>query len=352
MTYLDEVLGLCGFLVLIMRGKLFYWKFIVQMVIVGIISLWYSYYEQSTFKFAFDVFNIAKPFLIYLFFKQLRIHDELNTIILFGKAYLLSALLLLPVHWIFHIFLPGEIRFGLESYSFYHNNPGEFGNVLTVIIGLIMMSYRSRTKFILLGIFLLMTTLRFKSFVIASFIIVLTMTDIVNWDFGKLRYKLYGLVVLLLLAVPGYSQFTKYFLSDDMTPRLIFLVDGWKLSYQHFPFGVGPGLFGSSIAKMYYSQVYVDLGWSSFWGLGNNGNGIFLNDNFWPIIFVQYGFIGLLIFFVFLKRFGRSVMAENYIRKVDVLVFGSLLLSSLGSSIFFSSLGALYMALLAASAKT
>ena len=98
-------------------------------------------------------------------------------------------------------------------------------------------------------------------------------------------------------------------------------------------------IFAYQFAKLYYSPLYEDLGYNNFYGLGEY-DGLFLNDNFWPMVIAQYGIIFLVLYISLVYR-----LLSNFFNKItfnqisSIIVIFSLISSTIGSSILTGPIG-------------
>jgi hypothetical protein len=128
-----------------------------------------------------------------------------------------------------------------------------------------------------------------------------------------LRRRHAGVLVMALLALPvagiilyptvasvAAGTYDTFVADATETARTRLTVDGVSLALQHFPFGVGFGRFGSSVAREQYSPEYERLGYQFIYGLGSADNprnhGGFLTDTQWPAIIAEPGLVGAVFF--------------------------------------------------------
>jgi hypothetical protein len=276
-----------------------------------------------------------------------------------SRFYLILGFFFLPFHYLFDSFVFYDTRFGLNAYNFIAMNAGDFTNMLlvTTLISSTGKSKRQNFFFILIGILLMLSSLRFKAFVISLALVIFLNKRILIVIFNLLRekflkkkvFRFKNLLRLLPLAIiillPGYTQFSKYFLSEDMTPRLLLILEGLNIFKENFPFGIGPGYYGSAASSLLYSPIYTELGWTNHWGLGENPETNFLNDSFWPMIMAQYGFLGFIVVIAIFRKFFYSYFSIKSLNsfKYTLLSILSLLLSTIGSAILIGHIGLFYI---------
>ena len=95
------------------------------------------------------------------------------------------------------------------------------------------------------------------------------------------------------------------------------------------------------MAKIHYSPLYTQYGFKNIWGM-NEEEQMFLNDNFWPMIMGQYGWIGLILFILILLVLFK-IVSDNIVQKqlkiAGFSIFFLLLYSSIGGPIFVHYIG-------------
>lgn len=330
-------------------------------IYVFIISLLSNHWRGIELTFL-DIILFLKPFVIYIILLSIKPQLVVHAGDFFSKIailYFFSALLFLPIFHIFQLNPGVHDRFGISSYSFFSTNPGAFLNSILIAFVLSYLKYKNIRPLLLLCLFILaLSTLRFKGFVILGIVSSLYVAFAINWknssgNFGTVymmkRLPIYFPFILIAIFL-GWNQFQFYF-NSDLTPRLIMTIEGWKIFLDYFPLGSGAGSYGSSIASMYYSPIYKDLGFNNFYGLsGQDDDRNFLNDQFWPLVIAQYGFFGLLfVLYFFIAIFKNSI--EGIQRSKDgifanYLIVSNIVLSTIGSSIILGFWGIIFSFLL------
>lgn len=344
-----------------------YSKLIILFFIFNTFSAYFSEYKFCIDLFLLDSILFLKPFLFFISLKSLnpKIYNiNFKFIKFISCSFVIGSFLFLPFHYFGDIFEASFFRFDLPAYQFFYTNPGKFLNII-LITGLLSFSIeKSKYSFLFyfMTLVLIISTLRFKGFILLVPIILLT-------SFKPLKEKLYYFVkkklierkvftlktlinivpLGVLFILPGVIKFNSVFLNTEegIAPRLMFVYTSLEIFISQFPLGIGPGYFGSAIANMFYSPLYVDLGWSDIRGLGQNSSVNYLNDNFWPMIMAQYGFLGFLIVLKMFKFFIYDYLKKILNRPESFLfVFVtmiSILTGTFGSATFIGTLGMLYI---------
>ncbi|MBY6018276.1 hypothetical protein KUW04_10870 [Halomonas denitrificans] len=310
------------------------------------------------------VLDLATTLKPYLFFVCLFGVSKVCFIKL--KEYLIKSwCLLIPV-----IFLSGitnpftqvfpsfDERLGVPAFHFILDNPGWYGNVIICILAVFFSAkYQWRFAYIVMLIVSGYLSLRGKTLVAISSLII--MTCAVKFNFYerychiKRKYlaeyrpkKSHVIFALLILTSLGLPQALHYFGGEVLTPRSVLLITSVDIANENFPLGSGLSTFGSPSAKIFYSPLYIEYGFNEIYGL-NEHEPKFLNDNFWPTIIAQSGYLGFILYSLFfMSMMSESVKlcSSNKKKMISAMfVVVSLLLSTLGSAIFTSSLGMLHL---------
>lgn len=367
-SYIDELLVVLllplNFKYTFERKIFTVWIVLLVFILYAVTISYFSPYCRGIGLSLLDIFLFLKPILLGISLLSLSREVSLKFLkylTLTGSIFIVLATLGYLINIIIPIFPAFDQRLGLNSYSFFLTNPGEFLNII-IILCLAIYAYSWKTKsnlIIFLGIILAMATLRFKAFVIIAFSIfaVLYLRKIIKdqideTNFPSYRFKGSFLLrrffwIILISLIPGWYQFKAYFLTE-MTPRLFLIINALHLAVDFFPFGAGPGTYGSAVAKLFYSPVYLGLGFDGLYGLSELDTD-FLSDSFWPMVIGQYGFIGLLfciiIYIKLFKYFISRIPVATHEFISFLIISMSLALSTLGSAILIGSIGCLYVIL-------
>ena len=118
----------------------------------------------------------------------------------------------------------------------------------------------------------------------------------------KKRYAIPVIFIFSLILYFIFKERMATYLSWRMTSaRIALYVIGFLLAVDSFPFGSGFGTFGSYISGKYYSNVYHKYGIDIVDGLRPDKYN-YISDTYWPWIYGQFGFIGLLGYVYLIKR--------------------------------------------------
>jgi hypothetical protein len=152
-----------------------------------------------------------------------------------------------------------------------------------------------------------------------------------------------GIIIMagfLLLFALFRNKIVDYFLSEN-SPRYILFSKSFYLMKSFFPFGVGLGLYGGSVAAMNYSPIYILFDFEQYWNMGPGG--LFLLDSFYPTIIGEFGFLGVLLYFLLFLCISKTL----YRARSSHLLLLILLLSGVSSNFLNSNVGLCFAFILA-----
>lgn len=362
-SYMDEILCIIVVLRLIFTVNWLYKREIT--VIIGLITLSSigfignvrSGLINNYFYIAVDLISTIK---VWLSFYAIRIswknekffNDLLKCLASFGRilSYIMFAFLMLS-----HIVdtgMFGAARFGIRSFMFIFNNPGNFSKLFYFLIPLLTadMTYgKSIYKSASLGVALVVwgSTMRSRAlaFILIYILFYILFFIVKREDLKNFASKIKIWYVIPLILVAAYvtrDQIIFYFTTVTQA-RSVLLRYGLQTLKRYFPIGAGFGTYGSDIAAVHYSKLYSDYGFNAIYGMRPN-EAYFLNDNFWPMIFGQFGIVGTIIqiyvLFVFSKNVLDNTRSNVYMYFSSFVALGFLLLSSVASKSYceFSSI--------------
>lgn len=322
--------------------KVIYYSF--SLVLIGWIPTFIYHIQPSFFINLQDCFTILKLFFVFYFslwlLRKCRLEKILTPIYCLIKYFIIAGFIFLIPNQLIDMGMTSDVRFGFKSFKFIVLNTGEYSSCLILCVALLhLYSYytgRSTKWLKILSLILIIFTFRGKSFGwIAAYAMVLLFIN----RYNKLSVK--SLTILVIFGIAGgYFQIKHYFLENE-TPRAVLLAYGVVTANDYLPFGAGFSTYGSNMAKLHYSPLYTKYGFSNFWGL-NETETQFLNDNFWPMIMGQFGWVGTIIFIGLLLvmfKFINEKINSKQLKIAALSVFISLVISSAGGPIFVHYIG-------------
>lgn len=131
------------------------------------------------------------------------------------------------------------------------------------------------------------------------------------------------------------SKITNTLFGDLRYIRAAMLFGGWNLANEFFPFGVGGGMFGSSMSQG--SQAYEIIGIAS-WSTVVDMTGVF--DSGFGAILGEYGYSGLLAYILILGLTLKYALRKHVYNKDVIFLLGLILFMSffrtVASDFFFA----------------
>lgn len=363
-SLIDEIVLIYVFFLYFFKGIR---KVKKSITIYFILFLSISIFSNMTNGLARGIVPLTIDFLTsikaYLFFVSLmgvdkRVYIKVKNILIRTWLFIIPTIFFIGIiNPFFNVFPSFDQRVGIPSYHFMLDNPGWYANVIICLLGIYYSSsYSAKYIYIMMLVISGYLSLRGKAVVAVSALVVLATgvrykTKIkVNRFKGYLEQiirpkKTYAFTALLILFFMGLPQALHYF-GGEVTPRYLLVVTAIDIANDHFPFGAGLSTYGSPAAKIFYSPLYEEYGFSKIHGLSES-NSQYLNDNFWPTIIGQSGYFGTIFYFLFfylmLKELIKLCHHNKYKLIATYLVGISLVLSTFGASLFSSTLGMLHI---------
>lgn len=237
-----------------------------------------------------------------------------------------------------------EARFGIRaSFTFVFDHPTYLVFCAAGLTGFLMKDRERNMPFIVMGMLVVLLSLRSKGFAFAAVCLLLLLT------FGKSNRLSVVHIALGLVAVAliGMDQYINYYQSAGYA-RGELARQAIAVANDYFPLGTGFATYGSAVTAQIdnYSPLYYAYGLSTVWGLAP-GAASFLSDTFWPTVLAQFGYFGLVAFAALLiTLFVMCYKAGGGSRLPVICIFAYLLISSTSESSFFNP-SAAYLAMCA-----
>ena len=164
-----------------------------------------------------------------------------------------------------------------------------------------------------------------------------------------LKVGLLGSVIIFFTWTKFNAYYVEGFQEDaERMARPETYKTGLLIMKDYFPFGSGLGTFASAAAAKEYSPLYYKYEIDDIWGLTPE-NPMFLADTFYPIVYSQFGFFGVLMFLWFWKRRlqeANRIIDPNYY-KMALMCILALALENTADSSYLSGKGMGYFMILA-----
>ena len=322
----------------------FYKKTLIIIILITIVGFTSNFISRITsFKSSIiDWIGILKAPIVFVYISSMvtgRIKKKIN-----NKLYIM-ALFFIPiaftlgvVNLFVNIGMTYDFRFGIRSYEFIYRNPAALSEVIFCLLATI---YKRNNKYwplySFLAMFTVLFTLRGASFGLLAIFLYLS---IILKNKTKMRIKISHILFIIILAfVVGKNQINHYFFNES--PRSILLNKSFVVANRYFPLGAGFASYGSDQAYKNYSTLYKEFGFNNIYWLSEEA-GYAANDNFWPMIIGQLGYIGVILYIILLIMQFKYIF-QNDVNKeeklIQLVLFMLLLISSLGNAIFTSASG-------------
>ena len=313
------------------------------LIIVGVIS-YFVYGVQPFLPAIIDCLECIKFFFVMIATSMaLRINNHRNVLsrlncffrCIVTIFFLLAIINILGVQ----VFTVGDYRHLVDSQMLMFGHPANLADC--ILLCSISLVYNSKTEnnviYILLGTFVIITTMRSKEIAAITFLWALY--------FLNIKYKIQSVKFFIILGLImgiaiAYDAMTLYYVSDDDTARGAMTYCGFMIANQYIPLGTGFASFGSGMSAVFYSPLYEEYHLNLIWGLGGE-NTTFINDAFWPIILGQFGWFGVAIILKFFRVLLKSLYfidCDKYAYSSVLAIIAFLIITSFGTTGIFGSM--------------
>lgn len=347
-SFYDELFAIIFIFVVLIKGtkkkeltNIFLLSFLL--LSIGVLSNFYADVQVGKIPIILDMLRIFKLTISCLGFYCLLDSRTVSDIVVVlqwpAKIYIILGLCFGICSLFINLGMRGEKRFGFWAFNFIYKNTHVY--IMAIILCLILIALNKKTsdKKIFLYSFLvflqMILSTKGTSFAAGAAAVIVFYFA---WRNKKINIKTIALIVVAGLLVGTY-QINTYF-SNHTAPRYRLIEGGVRTALRFFPFGGGFGSYGSDIAAKYNSTLQSLYGFDRTWGM-RNGELMFLNDNYWPMILGEFGFIGfflvLLQVIILFKLIVKS-QAPKYVRAVLLSAYIYILIASLGTCIFSTSI--------------
>lgn len=353
LDYLDEVaiIGLvaCGIFAVARYGWRFRWPPGMSWLFAFLlIATWSAFVHGVSPELVLQgLFLAGRGMLVYWAVSQFRLSraDVRLVIRLLGAVagvVLVTAVInfLVPSMWnsLFHRSV--SYRGSIPSLIGPLTHPLAFGT-FSVTLGVVAAAYvlfrsRSRVPLIFFVGFVTTTVLTLRRSSIAALLLVTGYLAVRRnsawWVVIALGSTVAGLMLVDELVGLFEWTWSAYDLAQNQAARTVLTVGSFDVANRYFPLGAGLSRFGSYLAGVNYSPLYVELGYTNVWGLSEQtGNATFLYDTMWPAIIGEGGWLGFAFFVA-----GMIVIWRRALRPTGDPEFGWLVYA--GQGVFLATL--------------
>lgn len=272
----------------------------------------------------------------------------LKNIALRSRIYLTIIFTFIIFNLVFDLGMSADIRYGIPSYKFLYMHPTYLVSAVVIMLCTILSDSEKKYDIFIRfeAIVILIFTMRNKAFVfvIGYFFMKIAMNYAKTI---KIRYILILAVIGVFSAYNKILEYASYYLT---AARPALFIVGYMLARRYFPFGSGFGTFASEISGQYYSPIYYEYGINVVTGLEENAHW-YIGDTFWPYVYGQFGFIGLIIFLIIILNIFKSLQRRyEYNKKrqyAAFLILLYILIASTAEAIFTDVTGSFSFAVIA-----
>lgn len=358
-SFLDEILGIVAAISLsryfirkmeIPYSVLIIFALIIGIALCGVLSSYLSDIEVTWSNRVINLFSLIKNQLVFLWLLLVpTVQNKKNTIKLLEpiiKVFILISFTCAVINTFHDIGMSYDIRFSLRSFKFIYSNPATLNDRILCGIAILVGS-RGISKnifYILLGSVVVILTLRANG--LAAVVVLWTLFLLLK--FGK-KITFQKIIFVALMAIATGWQSIKNYLIENVTPRGMMLRNGVVLANQHFPLGAGLGSYGSDIAFKFYSPIYYQLGYDKIWVLAPI-TGTVATDNFWPMMFGQYGWIASILFLILLVMqlyILNLYITNDQLKVTAITLFSYMIMKSMGEAVYTAVYGMLLYSFIA-----
>lgn len=331
LKYFDELFTIIAFILIlnkviknrsIVKNDKYIYILSVILLIEGLISNLLSGVLTNIFPICIDIISIFKIFICYLWMKEIQCDKDyiISKLAKFGRIIIIFMAICIVISQFIDIGMSDhQIRYGIRGFEFVFNNAGNYSKFFYFLIPLLIadLNYGDKKKkiiFIIIACICWMFSLRSRAF---SFIALFFGVSMIFYAYEKnlIKFKIKWYHVLLSFLIIGgitillsWKQLVFYFTTPTQA-RSILLKYSLITLAKFLPIGAGFGTYGSDVAATYYSKLYIEYGFNLIHGMGKTST-IYLNDNYWPMIFGQFGIIGTIIVTMILALIHKEILTR------------------------------------------
>lgn len=329
-------------------------KSILCIMLISLIGLSgniiYSYMPSAS-VIARDIIGTFKFFIIYLIGRKIiaKSNFRLNPkkLIFVTKAIITIVFAFCLLNLFVNTGVSDEIRYGLRSYKFIYSHYTYLVLNEVFLYSILSVDDKRNLAFKMMSLFSVAATLRTKGFIIIAFVGICYIFRFMknkNLSFKDVFKPVYIIPVSVIVYLISKSKIQQY-LSWGVSQSIRIGVHsiGFKIANEHFPLGTGFGTFGTNISYKNASQVYDTYNSLNYSHLMNYGYAT-MSDVYWPSIYGQFGYIGLVLFILLLvyvcKDLLNNAIFNNNCKFSALLVVFYMVSASISEATFSNESGA------------
>jgi len=362
-NYADEVLCLillvCG-LIKFIRGKLVLYindntKVFVACGIIfllGIFSNMIFGYATSMSGILRDMLSTFKFFIVYYSGKYLlnnyENHKLKKRMIFVSKCCIVVIFVFAIVSLFVDVGMGSDIRYGITSFKFIYTHYTYLVINEVMLLSTVMCDEKKNYEYYAMSFATLFLTLRTKAFmfifiVVAVSIVFFLRKNKENIDLKSLlkkRYIVPGSIGIYLVANSKIQEYFSWGISSSI--RLGMHLVGIEIMKDHFPLGTGFATYGTNLSYKESSILYSIYNSLNYQNLLYYGSAT-MSDIYWPSIYAQFGFVGLVAFcvalFFCIKNMIENTAEVPTVKKAIVCVMVYMIFASTAEAVFSNESG-------------
>lgn len=350
-SYMDEIVGIVSIAYIIVsarrlqRTDLITIILLVIAVAIGLVSNMIFQLNTSIFSILVDVLSQVKLIFAFYAVKYFLSPSEkitvANILVPIAKLFCLASFVCGIITQFAYIGMStGEVRYGISVFNFIFGYNHQYTSTYMLVFGVLVsntsMSEKVKKRYYVIALISILFSTKSPA-------LMFTVVFVFLFFYFKKHERLSVWVLIpmaVAIIIAGTYQINEYLLNEN-SARRVFFEYAFKTANDYFPLGSGFATYGSEQASRIYSPLYYQYGFDQMWGLSPE-YGMFLNDNYWPTIIGQFGWIGAIfmvavygkVFFTFAnKKTGNAQKAFLYAAFVQYMIH------AVGSAILTSSIG-------------
>lgn len=352
LKYTDEIICVIGVIYLIFnmvmkkkkidKGDSKILLILSLVVIIGILGNMFYDVEKNIYYIIIDIVSTTKALIVYVFAKNYLTKETAKqvtrSLLIFSKIFIIFSAIFSVLSQSVDLDMVGEKRFGIKGFNFIFPYQHVLAIYLMSFVLFIAINSKDNSKtikkYVLIAFISQIMTTKGPSIIWCALIVLLFK----YYDKNKKISKLFIFVITAICIVLGQYQIKNYFLNEN-APRALLLKYGIITALKFKPIGAGFATYGSDSAIKDYSKLYIEYGFNKLYGMNEN-NGIFLNDNYWPTLLGEFGFIGTILMmyvYYYLFRKFQQINCNKYVKTIIISNYIYILIHSLGSAAITSS---------------
>lgn len=316
-------------------------------ILIGLISNYRFRITTNNTSILIDLLGIIKVPIVFIYTFMILSNNEKKAILsnlrFLSEIFIFSAFICSLINLVADIGMSYGVRYGVRNFTFFYRNPAALNTAIISAYSIISVWTSRRLRIFFLTLTTIVVVLTFRGMGIGAISVFIIFEIYTHFKKKNSQISIKKLVPISLVAfVLGYNQIEEYFIGSDSI-RNLFLQNSFIILKRYFPLGSGFATYGSDQAYKNYSKLYYEFGYNNIYFL-MPGNGAVANDNFWPMVIAQFGFIGFWAYLAMVVLQMVFVFGSKLDDKIKIIVISLLILAfiiSLGNAVYTSAMGML-----------